>query len=106
MHAALMLAADNSEFESFGSPLQGGQGPQAQICRFIGPGGRAERDAFYRRLGRAGPGELPSALTTADVLLKGESGARTCAHACMHAHISLLSCRASAPEAVSACIAA
>ena len=77
MHApADVLPAPRDSSPHPVSSAQGGQGPQAAVCRFIGPGGRAERDAFYRRLGRAAPAELPSALVTADVVLEsGDAGA-------------------------------
>ena len=64
-----------------GAHMQDGQGPQEALCRFVGRGGRAERDAFYRRLAGAQPRELPRAQGVADVILEADGGAATPAFA-------------------------
>lgn len=54
--------------------VQDGVGSQAAICRFMGSGGKAEREAFYRRLAAISLAELPSAEAVVDVSIDNDSG--------------------------------
>ncbi|BDA44284.1 probable Sacsin [Coccomyxa sp. Obi] len=51
-----------------------GRSSQAAICRYIGEGGRAEREALYRRLAQADAAELPAVQTTATVTIEDLQG--------------------------------
>lgn len=53
---------------------QDGRSSQAGICRYIGEGGRAEREAVYRRLAQADAAELPAVQTTATVTIEDLQG--------------------------------
>ena len=54
---------------------QDGRSSQAGICRFIGEGGRVQREAFYQRLSKANAAELPAVQTTATVRIEDVQGA-------------------------------
>lgn len=53
---------------------QDGRSSQAAICRFIGEGGKVQREAFYQRLARASAAELPAVQTTATVRIEDLQG--------------------------------
>ncbi|KAK9808692.1 hypothetical protein WJX72_002029 [[Myrmecia] bisecta] len=57
------------------STAEGGEAPQAAICRFVGgPGGKVQKDAFYQRLKATLPASLPSSCSLVTVALQDSSG--------------------------------
>ena len=56
--------------------MQGAEGSQAAICRFIGKGGKVHRDSFYKRLATAPLSVLPSSISAVEITLKSTLGKR------------------------------
>ena len=54
--------------------MQGAEGSQAAICRFIGKGGKVHRDSFYKKLAAIPVSALPSSISAVDVTLESTSG--------------------------------
>ena len=54
--------------------MQGAEGSQAAICRFIGKGGKVNRDFFYKRLAATPVSALPSSISAVDITLQSDSG--------------------------------
>ena len=54
--------------------MQGAEGSQAAICRFIGKGGKVHRDSFYKRLAATPLSALPSSIAAVDITLESTSG--------------------------------
>ena len=58
-----------------GAPeMQGAEGSQAAICRFIGKGGKVHRDSFYKKLAATTVSALPSSISAVDIALESTSG--------------------------------
>lgn len=53
---------------------QGDSGSQAAICKFIGRGGRVDRDTFYKRLAATPGTELPRSISPVDIIFASSSG--------------------------------
>ena len=56
------------------SEMQGAEGSQAAICRFIGKGGKINRDSFYKRLAATPVSALPSSISAVDITVQSDSG--------------------------------
>ena len=54
--------------------MQGAEGSQAAICRFIGKGGKVHRDSFFKKLAATPVSALPSSISAVDITLESTSG--------------------------------
>ena len=54
--------------------MQGADNSQAAICKFIGRGGKVNRETFYKRLAATPASDLPSSILRVNITTQSSSG--------------------------------
>ena len=54
--------------------MQGADNSQAAICKFIGRGGKVDRDSFYKRLAGTPASDLPSSIVPVSITMRSSAG--------------------------------